>query len=322
MAQSDPATALGGATMKSVRVGRIVLFGLGAALAAVSPPTHAQQTTPVFRAQSTVVSVNVAVKMGNKPVANLTAADFALTDNGVVQKIDAVQIEAVPVDVTLAIDVSGSTRGLLETYRQDVIDIGALLRPIDRLRLIAFGTTVDEPMALQALAGRPPVERILGGAKSAVYDGIVAAILRPVSVDRRHLVVVFTDGYDNHSVTSPEWLNAASRRTEAVVHIVSRRPPQMSTTELLRSQVSWQPPPLDDVAETTGGAMHEPSTAWTGGRSGILLGDFKKIFDDFRQSYVLRFTPTGVKKDGWHDLVVSLTRPGKFTIRARRGYAG
>jgi hypothetical protein len=53
-----------------------------------------------------------------------------------------------------------------------------------------------------------------------------------------------------------------------------------------------------------------------------MINDFKKIFEVFRQSYVLRYRPTGVKPEGWHELKVTLVRRGRFDIRARRGYFG
>jgi hypothetical protein len=37
---------------------------------------------------------------------------------------------------------------------------------------------------------------------------------------------------------------------------------------------------------------------------------------------VLRYTPTGVKPDGWHDLKVEVPSQPRATIRARRGYIG
>ena len=49
---------------------------------------------------------------------------------------------------------------------------------------------------------------------------------------------------------------------------------------------------------------------------------FDAEFESFRQRYVLRFTPTGVEPAGWHKLEDTLTRPGKTTIEARRGYFG
>ena len=52
------------------------------------------------------------------------------------------------------------------------------------------------------------------------------------------------------------------------------------------------------------------------------VGYFKKVFDDFRTSYVLRYTPTGVEPGRWHDLKVELPNQRGVTIRARQGYHG
>ena len=49
---------------------------------------------------------------------------------------------------------------------------------------------------------------------------------------------------------------------------------------------------------------------------------FKAILEDFRSSYLLRYTPRGVAAPGWHEIKIKVTRPGSFTIRARKGYEG
>ena len=51
-----------------------------AATIALSARNAAMQT-PVFKTGAMTVSVNAAVKRGNRVVANLTAKDFRLTDN-------------------------------------------------------------------------------------------------------------------------------------------------------------------------------------------------------------------------------------------------
>lgn len=299
----------------------IVAACAGAALTCVlGAPTRADQQT-VFRSTAVGVAVDVSVNKGNTPVPNLTAVDFAVSDNGVPQVVESVQIEAVPVDVTLAVDVSGSTRELLGRYRSDVAAIAELLRPVDRLRLIAFGSRVDEVLRLAPIVGRAPVERLTASSNSAVYDGIAAALLRPTTIDRRHLIVAFTDSYDNRSVVSPELLAATARRSESVLHIVSPEPPPMTAADVLAYGMFWPPTTLDAVAEATGGLRHTPA-AWMTEPGGSLVFDFKKIFDDFRQSYVLRFRPAGVPPQGWHELTVALKLKGNYKVRARRGYFG
>src|SRR5262245_21443384 len=102
---------------------------------------------PTFRSTAAMVSASVSVKRGNAVVANLKAADFGLTDSGVPQKIEAVSIESVPIDVTLFLDTSGSTSGKLDEMKQDVQSILQLLRAGDRFRLLTIGDTVEMPVA-------------------------------------------------------------------------------------------------------------------------------------------------------------------------------
>ena len=49
-----------------------------------------------------------------------------------------------------------------------------------------------------------------------------------------------------------------------------------------------------------------------------------RALDEFRTSYTLRYTLTGVPRPGWHDIKVKVTHAAArgATIRARRGYFG
>ena len=57
-------------------------------------------------------------------------------------------------------------------------------------------------------------------------------------------------------------------------------------------------------------------------RDADLGASFIRELEDFRTSYVLRYSPTGVPAGGWHDVDVRLNRPGRFEVRARKGYFG
>ena len=288
-----------------------ILIGFACAVAIGRAQTP-QQTPPVFRSTSTLVAVDVSVRSGNNAVNGLSAADFVLTDNGVAQIVEMVDLTTVPVDVSLIVDVSGSTATRLEQYKTDVAAIAKSIRSEDRLRVITFGTDPKEIMALQPAGGEPAVNDMNAGHSSSVYDGIAAALLRRVDLERRHLIVAFTDGQENSSIMTLDFLLRIAKQSESVLHLCG-------STFL----------PLTDVAEVTGGANHpappppiqlgRPSPAGTGVS---MLNEFKKIFDAFRQSYVLRYRPANVEPKGWHEIKVSLARRGRFDIRARRGYFG
>jgi hypothetical protein len=57
-------------------------------------------------------------------------------------------------------------------------------------------------------------------------------------------------------------------------------------------------------------------------RASSIARAFRTIFNDFRQSYVLRYSPAGVVSRGWHRVRVEVPAQPSYTIRARSGYFG
>jgi len=289
-----------------------------AALAAlVAAPAAQSQST--FRSGTTVVSVNVSVKAGNVPVAGLAAADFTLKDNGVPQTIDAVAVEAVPIDVTLVVDTSGSAAGAIARLLADAQKISGRLRASDRFRLLTIDTYVHQLLPMQAAERQVWPTRIPYNGASAVHDALVAGLLMPVDVDRRHLVVAMTDGVDTTSTLDADAVRRVAGRSDAVMHIVAlvgvSAPEPIPPNWLPRRDVDLDI--LQEAARRTGGELYP-----AGDLGANVVAAFDRVFEDFRSSYVLRYTPARVAARGWHELEVKTTRPGKLTLRARRGYFG
>lgn len=267
-----------------------------------------QARQPTFRAFADVVAVDVSVKNGRVPVGGLTSADFEVLDKGVVQQLDALSIEAVPIDVTLAVDLSGSVVPNVKAFKSDVEKFVSLLRPEDRVRLVSFASDVHEDLPMQPPLGRLSANWTDIGGATSLNDGVLYALLWPETPDRRHLVIVFTDGFDSSSTTPNESIPAVAGRVEAVLHAV--------LVQLSQPMPDYSQGSLDALREAvrrTGGETHRLSRA---------VDDFTQIVADFRASYVLRYTPKGVDRPGWHTLTVHVKRPGNFTIRARQGYTG
>jgi hypothetical protein len=262
---------------------------------------------PTFRAFTDVVSVDVSVKDGRVPVGGLTATDFELRDNGVAQAIDSVSIEVVPIDVTLVVDLSSSVVPNIKAFKSDVEQFVAMLRPTERVRIVSFATDVREDVTMKAPGGRAEIEWANGGSTS-LNDALLYGLLWPETPDRRHLVIVFTDGRDTFSIVPSESVPAVAGRIETVLHAVLVESSE-SSSEFFRDSLDA----LREAVFRTGGEVHRLSKA---------LDDFNQIVADFRASYVLRYTPKGVERPGWHALTVKVTRPGRFTVRARAGYTG
>lgn len=289
---------------------RVALWAAVAVMvtAALTPIQSAQEAAQVFRTSTDVIWVNVAVRAGSSAVPGLTTADFELLDNGVAQKIEAVAIEEVPVDLTLVLDTSGSTVAVINRFKTEAEQIAAMLRPRDRVRLLSVSTQIQEVFGWTPAGERLRVETLQAGGATPIHDALLLSLSRAPVEGRRELIVAFTDGFDTLSIVRPSALVEAATRSDAVLHVVLADPTG-ALPPTLRS--------LRAAAEVSGGDLHGPNY-------GDATEAFKRVFDDFRQSYVLRYTLMGVDRKGWHNVTVNLTKPvqKRYTLRARRGYFG
>ena len=319
-------------------------------VAALSAGARARQQS-TFRAQAQGVSVDVSVRDGNVPVPGLGADDFILYDNGVRQTITSVAMSAVPVDVTIFLGTNNQTASRqVETLSADLRRIAALLRPEDRVRLLTLENQVTDVFGWRRSADAGAGINVQIGGVQSLYDACVLALMHPPDPDRRHLIVAVTDGVEFGSVADSTTVREIARRAEAVLHLVVVTPvgpppsatlpgapgqaqamanlanPVPNTTAagylFLRSTWFHVMPDeqglerLQEAARLTGGTVRQ-------GTSGETLVDaFRRAFDDFRQSYLLRYTAEGVPPAGWHELRVEISNGRKFSIRARRGYVG
>jgi VWFA-related protein len=274
----------------------------------------------VFRAQTEIVSISVSVKRGNAPVGTLTTSDFALFDSDVAQNIEAMTIESVPLDVTLFMDTSGSTAGALDRMKRNVASIAAMLRPDDRFRLLTIGLRVQTAVPWQR-AGSPitlDMEAVPG--ISLIYDALAVALAYEPDAGRRHLIVAMTDGEDCGSLVDGARVLEMSGRSDAVLHWIwvssSGEAPEHSIPAWCTPGDARDVDYIGKTADQTGGGLHRSRFGDPAVRT------FAQILDEFRRSYVLRYSPRGVTTRGWHRVRVAVPGQPTYTIRARSGYFG
>lgn len=295
----------------------------------------AHQTPTTIRSGIDVVFVPVSVTAGNRPVLGLTSSDFELQDDGVPQEFSFVAAESSPVDVALVIDTSGSVQGQpLEQFRADVQRIAESLQPNDRLRLITFAADATDVSGLQPGGVTLPVDRISAGGVTSLYNALAAALMAFPHADRPQLVFGFSDGLDNMSFLDASSLVSLAGHSRAVLYLtlVSRSDPgDLSTTPMMLAIPNASSRPrsprfvpyvggpnrrrLAEAAARTGGAVYQRSAGTP------ISSLFEQALDEFRSSYVLTFTPRGVKAGGWHTLVVR-TKDPRHRLRWRTGYEG
>lgn len=275
------------------------------AMLAVLASTTAIAMQPTFSARVDGIRVDVLVTdSSRRPIRELTAADFAIRDNGVPQDVDVVSFGETSLNVGLAFDLSESVAGEpLRRLRAASRALIAELLPADRVALVTFDNVVTLRCALvssrectiNALAEATP------DGETALVDGVFAGMMAGESDAGRSLLMVFSDGLDTASYLRAERLLDMGRRSDVVVY-----------------PIAWKgarPEFLDELAELTGGRLHEV------GRDDDLSATFRAILDEFRYRYLVTYTPKNVPKDGWHKLEVRVNRSGA-RVKARPGYQG
>jgi VWFA-related protein len=309
------------------------------------------QQRPVFRSGADAVTIPVSVREGTRPVGGLTAGDFELRDNGVVQKIESFIAGQVPIDLTFVLDLSGSVDGpLLQRLKAAVRDTTKLLRPDDRVRLIAVSQVLREVFGLRAPGQGLPIDDLRALGATSLYDGLAASMMATADAGRRQLVIAFTDGRDSTSIVDEATAMEIARLSDAVVDIVvpvdsgnDGRTRSNPTNIAFGPRSSGTTPIVvgssTDMAERSRAlqpwarrdAIAEALTALVGPTSGQVFtpdsaepvsGVFKRVLEDFRASYVLQYAPSGVAIPGWHEVTVTVKKPGRYDVRARRGYTG
>jgi len=283
---------------------RRLAVALIAAALLLSGPIHALQKQS-FSSGTLGVRVDVLVTDGRNPVAGLTAPDFELRDNGVLQTIDLVDSFDLPINAVLALDTSASIQGKrqadLIAASQALLDG---LKPVDRAALTTFSHAVSQRIALTSdlPAVRRELLRIEPSGETAIMDGAYVALTATLAQTGRSLVVVCTDGYDTSSWLEPDEVLESAKRSSAVIYAVTAAAPRRHS-------------PLKDLADATGGQMLQVTS------SADLRGAFQKILQDFRSRYILSYSPQGVPSDGLHRLDVRVKRRG-LTVKARSTYIG
>ena len=279
---------------------RLMLAGVAALLAVRTVVVRTQDVT--FSSRIEAVRVDVLVTSNGQPVRGLGPADFEIRDNGILQQIDLVSFEQIPLNVVLALDMSDSVAGdRLERLRSAGTAILGGLKKEDQSALVTFSHAVERRAKLAGdIAGvRDALARAQGEGETALIDGTYAGIQIGESDAGRALLIVFSDGLDTASWLPAEKVLDAAKRSDVVAYAVAVRSP--AKPEFLR-----------DLTSFTGGRLFEVE------KTDKLDALFVGILEEFRQRYLVSYTPRGVPKEGWHKLDVRVKRGG--TVKARPGY--
>ena len=270
---------------------------------ALAAPVLVRSQQPAFSSKVEAVRVDALVTERGQPVRGLTAADFEVLDNGVAQAVDLVSFEQVPLNLVLVFDMSSSVVGeRLDHLREGARTVLGGLKHDDQAGLITFSHMIVRGSELTT-----DLDRVRGALRgtfwpgeTSLIDAVYSAIVVGESDVGRALLIVFSDGLDTASWLTPDAVLDTAKRSDVVVYgVAAGGSPRMSF--------------LHDLGELTGGALLDA------GSSENLGATFERILQEFRQRYLISYSPRGVPRPGWHRLDVRV-KGRAATVKARPGY--
>lgn len=253
------------------------------------------------------VLVQAVVTEGGRFVRGLKPQDFQVFEDGVPQRLATLVSEDAPLDLVLAIDVSGSMEQALEEVKPAVRQLLSKLRPGDAVTLLGFNDTtfVAAEREKDRQVREEAVELLTAWGGTALYDATVTALDLVSRGTGRKGVVIFSDGDDRHSITRREAAMARVQASDAMLYTIGFG--GAATVPHLRNS-------LESYARSTGGRAFFPRQLKD------LDGVFDQIVTELGNQYVLSYSSAAPRHDGkWRNIKVQV-RKGKYDIRARRGY--
>lgn len=240
-----------------------------------------------------------------EPVARLTAADFAVSEDGAPQTITAFAAGEFPLAVALGLDRSFSmadASNRLGVAKSAARTFVGALRKSDQVMVIAIGgeNNVVAPLSTDHAAALAAIDRLDAWGTTPLYDAARSALDRIQSASGRRALVLLSDGTDRYSDTRAADLVDQARRRDVLIYPVALG--------------AARPPVFAELAAATGGrSFHarEPRD---------LSSTMAVIARELRFQYLLGYVPPRASSEpGWHAIDVSVDRPG-LRVRAREGY--
>src|SRR5262245_30373282 len=282
-----------------------------------------------IKLESDLVTVDASVtdKDGNF-VRDLKADDFAVYQDGVLQKLDFFGTDerselTRPLAAVFALDISGSIQPEEIIKQRDAAEsFIRLLRPESVFAVLAFNYQIRVLQDFTSDPGKISQSfRKIGPAEGSTK--IFQSIDRAVSMLKRgpawrggrrlrRVVIVITDGYD--SVDPIDQRDLIRRANDAAVTVYSITLPSYMPGLGQKQRVLTL---LDAsrIVPLTGGADFSAD-------SGDFTQAFKAIAEEIRSSYTLAYYPPEVdRRDGRvHQIRVDLKRPGLILKTSRQSY--
>jgi VWFA-related protein len=275
---------------------------------------HAQesQDDEVVRVQTDVVVFNVTViDAAGKYVHGLKASDFKLLVDAHEQTFATFSTEVTPFAAAILMDSSGSMENTLSLARSAAIRFLDQLRADDMAAIYRFDSKVEQVQEFSPSRDLPPLAyNIKAKGLTVLNDAIVRAAEDLSQRDeKRHAIIVLSDGADTHSSASASKALERALATGATIYTVD-----MSATDGNASRDQYSAAGLRDFSNKSGGRY----VASAGGP--LMREALASIAEELSNQYTLSYRLPESARDGrWHTVEIQLARPN-MTARTRKGF--
>jgi Ca-activated chloride channel family protein len=280
----------------------IVPLFLGGFLAFTTAKPYAQFTSGVNLVE---VYATVTDERG-EPIAGLTAADFAVAEDGRPQQISAFAAGEFPLAIAIGLDRSfsmGGSDNRLGVVKSAARTLIGALRADDQAMVVAIGgeTSIVAPLSADRSAALAAIDRLDAWGTTPLYDATLAALDAIQPARGRRAFVLLSDGTDRYSETNAADLVGRARQHDVLIYPVAVG--------------ASRPPVFAELATATGGRsffVREPAA---------LIQTMTAIAKELRFQYLLGYAPSRERSSepGWHGIAVRVARP-EARVRAREGY--
>ena len=323
--------------MKRLAIGSILTFTLATGAAAQSPApvaapsARAPAVTPgepapvsVFRSGASLVSLNVTVTDGKRLVPDLRPDDFAVYEDGVLQRVQFFEARQVPIDLILLLDTSSSMSDKMAVVHEAAIGFLKTLRDSDRGAVVGFGDNVRilQPLTSDRTALEQAVRRATPRGSTALNNALYVAmkefgrIPQEEGVVRRQAIAVLSDGEDTSSIIPFDDVLAMARKSGINIYTIClQNQYSRARADSGRRYFSESDYAMKSLAHETGAqsffpqAVHELKTVYSA------------ISHELSNQYSIGYSPSNARPDGrFRRIVIKLAGHPEFRPRTRLGY--
>jgi Ca-activated chloride channel family protein len=319
--------------------------------ALLAVPAYAQDATPVFRATSELVLLDVQVIHSKTKTANgaLQAKDFQVFEDGSPQEIAFFDRDQLPLSIVFLFDLTDTVRGVLHRLATGAKTVLTHLKPEDEVGVIAYaasarivdGFTNDRQRTAAAIARAAAMKSHEAAFfNEAIYQA-TAVLRQSHNPSSRRVIVWLTDNHPNvpsrfNTRLYGRSLDGAPPHTEdEAIHLLHESG-TVVTPMLLKDPLALPWAEVATASEALARKRYPPGDAHkyaelTGGLAVGMRGKnveqrLAEVLDELRSRYTIGYQPSASKPPGtFCRLQVALSaeaplRPQEWTVLARAGY--